>query len=90
MSEINTIPGFTPISLFPTLPASGGLDFAAVCVRIVELAMARWHGNSRLGLAGMQERVKILGGKIDIKSRAGEGTEIDVSFHSDILSAATT
>jgi len=47
VSEINTIPGFTPISLFPTLPASGGLDFAAVCVRIVELAMARWHANQR-------------------------------------------
>ena len=24
LSEINTIPGFTPISLFPTLPAAGG------------------------------------------------------------------
>ncbi|MCI0582769.1 MAG: D-alanine--D-alanine ligase, partial [Chloroflexi bacterium] len=31
VSEINTIPGFTPISLFPTLPAEGGLDFTAVC-----------------------------------------------------------
>ena len=31
LSEINTIPGFTPISLFPTLPAEGGYDFAAVC-----------------------------------------------------------
>ena len=26
--EINTIPGFTPISLFPTMPAAGGYDFA--------------------------------------------------------------
>ena len=25
VSEINTIPGFTPISLFPTLPAAGRL-----------------------------------------------------------------
>jgi len=41
LSEINTIPGFTPISLFPTLPAEGGYTFAAVCVRIVELAQAR-------------------------------------------------
>ena len=38
LSEINTIPGFTPISLFPTMPAEGGYTFAAVCVRIVELA----------------------------------------------------
>ena len=28
VSELNTIPGFTPISLFPTLPADGGYDFA--------------------------------------------------------------
>ncbi|MHB8673975.1 MAG: D-alanine--D-alanine ligase family protein [Candidatus Limnocylindrales bacterium] len=41
VSEINTIPGFTPISLFPTLPAEGGLDFAAVCERVVELAVER-------------------------------------------------
>lgn len=41
LSEINTIPGFTPISLFPTLPAAGGYDFAAVCLRIVDLARER-------------------------------------------------
>ena len=39
MSEINTIPGFTPISLFPTMPAEAGLDFTAVCLRILELAI---------------------------------------------------
>ena len=41
LSEINTIPGFTPISLFPTMPAEAGLDFTAVCLRIIDLAMAR-------------------------------------------------
>ena len=41
VSEINTIPGFTPISLFPTMPATGGYDFAAVCARVVDLALAR-------------------------------------------------
>ena len=41
VSEINTIPGFTPISLFPTMPAEGGYTFADVCVRIVELALER-------------------------------------------------
>ena len=41
LSEINTIPGFTPISLFPTMPAEGGLDFTAVCLRIVDLALER-------------------------------------------------
>ncbi len=41
LSEINTIPGFTPISLFPTLPAAAGYSFVDVCVRVVELAAAR-------------------------------------------------
>ena len=41
MSEINTIPGFTPISLFPTMPSDGGYTFTDVCIRIVELALDR-------------------------------------------------
>ena len=41
LSEINTIPGFTPISLFPTMPAEAGYSFGAVCTRIVELALDR-------------------------------------------------
>jgi D-alanine-D-alanine ligase len=41
ISEINTIPGFTPISLFPRMTASAGYDFAATCERVVELAIER-------------------------------------------------
>ena len=47
ISEINTIPGFTPISLFPTMPASGGYDFGAVCRRVVDLALERHAGRVR-------------------------------------------
>lgn len=47
LSEINTIPGFTPISLFPTMPAEAGLDFTAVCLRIIDLAMARRDRRAR-------------------------------------------
>ncbi len=46
LSEINTIPGFTPISLFPSLPAGGGYDFAAVCELVVELALERHAGRA--------------------------------------------
>jgi D-alanine-D-alanine ligase len=51
LSEINTIPGFTPISLFPTMPSEDGLDFTAVCRRILELALERHasRASSRLG-----------------------------------------
>jgi D-alanine-D-alanine ligase len=41
LSEINTIPGFTPISLFPAMAAAGGYTFGAVAERIVELAVER-------------------------------------------------
>jgi D-alanine-D-alanine ligase len=41
VSEINTIPGFTPISLFPVMTAEGGYDFAGICRRIVDLALER-------------------------------------------------
>ena len=41
ISEINTIPGFTPISLFPQMAAAGLGGFRAVCERIVELAEER-------------------------------------------------
>lgn len=44
LSEINTIPGFTPISLFPALAATGGRTFADVCSRIVGLALERHEG----------------------------------------------
>jgi D-alanine-D-alanine ligase len=47
LSEINTIPGFTPISLFPTMPAAAGLDFTAVCERVVTLAIE--HHDARVG-----------------------------------------
>ncbi|HEY7936735.1 MAG TPA: D-alanine--D-alanine ligase family protein [Candidatus Limnocylindrales bacterium] len=47
LSEINTIPGFTPISLFPAMAAAGGYDFAGVAARIVDLAVDRWDGRVR-------------------------------------------
>ncbi len=47
ISEINTIPGFTPISLFPTLPSEAGLDFTGVCLRVVDLALERHAARAR-------------------------------------------
>ena len=41
LNEINTIPGFTPISLFPQMAATGLGSFGAVCRRIVQLAEER-------------------------------------------------
>jgi D-alanine-D-alanine ligase len=41
LSEINTMPGFTPISLFPVMAAEGGYDFPGVCAHLVDLAIDR-------------------------------------------------
>ena len=41
LNEINTIPGFTPISLFPVLCRAGGYEFGDIAEHIVELALAR-------------------------------------------------
>ena len=55
VSEINTIPGFTPISLFPTMPAEAGYTFTDVCLRIVELALERHAARpaAHLGIADL-------------------------------------
>ncbi len=41
VNEINTIPGFTPTSMFPKLWEAAGKPFAAVVDRLIELALAR-------------------------------------------------
>jgi D-alanine-D-alanine ligase len=47
LNEINTIPGFTPISLFPVLCREGGYDFGGISEKIVELALERARSRPR-------------------------------------------
>jgi signal transduction histidine kinase len=44
----------------------------------VERTLVRAAQTGRLGLLGMSERVRLLGGRFDIESQPGEGTEITV------------
>ena len=39
--EVNTLPGMTETSLLPKAAAAAGLDFGALCERLVELALRR-------------------------------------------------
>jgi D-alanine-D-alanine ligase len=48
VNEINTIPGFTTISMFPKLWEASGLSYAEVLDRLVELAMERHAGKQSL------------------------------------------
>ena len=44
--EVNTLPGFTPISMYPRLWQEAGLSYGALITRLVELAFER-HRESR-------------------------------------------
>jgi len=44
INEINTMPGFTPTSMFPRLWAAGGVDYPALVDRLIQLALERPTG----------------------------------------------
>ena len=46
----------------------------------VEPTMIRAARNGRLGLVGLGERVRVLGGRFDVRSRTGGGTTLTVSL----------
>jgi D-alanine-D-alanine ligase len=41
VNEINTIPGFTPISMYPKLWEASGVPYAQLLDRLIELALER-------------------------------------------------
>ena len=44
VNEVNTMPGFTPVSMFPLLWRASGVDYPALVARLVETALARPAG----------------------------------------------
>jgi D-alanine-D-alanine ligase len=44
VNEVNTMPGFTPISMFPRMWAATGLDYPALVDRLIMLALTRDTG----------------------------------------------
>ncbi len=47
LNEVNTLPGFTSISMYPKLWAASGLPFESLVDRLVELALERHQDKSR-------------------------------------------
>jgi D-alanine-D-alanine ligase len=47
LSEVNTIPGFTSISMYPKLWEASGLSYPALIDRLIELALERYADKSR-------------------------------------------
>jgi len=48
VSEINTIPGFTPISMYPKLWSASGLPYPRLLERLISLALRRARKTARL------------------------------------------
>jgi D-alanine-D-alanine ligase len=46
-NEVNTIPGFTPISMYPMLWQASGIEYRDLITRLVELAIER-HQSTRV------------------------------------------
>jgi D-alanine-D-alanine ligase len=44
VNEVNTMPGFTPTSVFPRVWAAGGLDYPALLDRLIQTALQRPTG----------------------------------------------
>jgi D-alanine-D-alanine ligase len=47
VNELNTIPGFTPISMYPKLWGASGLPYSQLIDELVSLALERHHRRSR-------------------------------------------
>ncbi len=43
-NELNTLPGFTPISMYPKLMEHEGLSYAALVDKLLQLALHRRKG----------------------------------------------
>ncbi len=48
VSEVNTIPGFTAISMYPKLWEASGIPYRALITRLVDLALERWRKRNAL------------------------------------------
>ena len=48
LNEINTLPGFTPISMFPKMCEAAGLEFADLTKLLIAEALAKYESKSQL------------------------------------------
>ena len=48
LNEINTMPGFTPISMFPQMCNAGGLKYADLIEELIKLGTSRFEKKREL------------------------------------------
>jgi D-alanine-D-alanine ligase len=47
LNEVNTLPGFTSVSMYTKLWAASGLDYGALLDRLIDLAIERFSERQR-------------------------------------------
>ncbi len=57
INEINTLPGFTNISMYPKLWQASGLDYTSLITRLIELALERHAADRALKTSMNSKRV---------------------------------
>ena len=50
LNEINTMPGFTPISMYPRLWQASGISYPALIDELIQLALARHHETQQISV----------------------------------------
>ena len=53
LNEINTMPGFTPVSIYAKLWAASGLEYSALLDRLIQLGLERFHDRQRNQVCSM-------------------------------------
>jgi len=48
INEINTLPGFTNISMYPKLWGASGLGYSELITNLIELALEQHHQDAQL------------------------------------------
>ena len=48
VNEINTIPGFTKISMYPKLWEASGIPYSKLIDRLIQLALEKFHREKNL------------------------------------------
>ncbi|HEX3902592.1 MAG TPA: D-alanine--D-alanine ligase family protein [Polyangia bacterium] len=52
VNEVNTIPGFTAVSMYPKMWEASGLSQKALLARLIELALERWRARRSIETGG--------------------------------------
>ena len=48
INKINTIPGFTAISMYPKLWSESGLNYTNLLDKLIQLAIKRWQRDDKI------------------------------------------